>query len=84
MRNFISKKMAKGHFAVAPIVSELFMKNHIFIARFGKKYLKNMENKCISTPPHLHKLPTFFFSFEVLSLSLSFKLSQSKKPRQEA
>ena len=85
MRNFISKKTAKGHFQVAPSVYELFMKNHIFIAHFGTKILKNMENKCISTPPPpIHKLPTFFFSFEVLSLSLSFKSSQSKKPRQEA
>ena len=85
MRNFISKKTAKGHFAVASSVSELFMKNHIFIAHFGKKYLKTWKISVFQPPPpHLHKLPTFFFSFEVLSLSLSFKLSQSKKPRQEA
>ena len=85
MRNFISKKTAKGHFHVVPSVFELFMKNHIFIAHFGTKYLKAWKISVFQPPPpHIHKLPTFFFSFEVLSLSLSFKLSQSKKPRQEA
>ena len=54
MRNFIAKKTAKGHFRVAPSVYELFTKNHVFIAHFDTKIPKNIENKCISTPPPTH------------------------------